>query len=268
MRRLFHFYINSSIHVSFAVLALAYVTAIKFGIELDIRFIAFLFFGTITAYNFVKYAEVAGLNHRSLARSLKEIQFFSILSLVGLIISVFWINLEVILVCIFLGLLTLFYAIPLFFKDKNLRSISGIKIFIIAFVWAGVTVILPILQNELNITQEIWWIVLQRFFYVLAVMIPFEIRDLKYDHSALKTLPQQFGVLRTKLVGYTIVIFFFAISLMLYFNLPKHLLIDGIVALIVSFAIGYTTVNKSRFYSSFWVESIPILWVLLLIFGL
>ena len=82
LRRLFDFYINSSIHVALAVTSLVMVTLYEFELPLDFALVGFLFFGTITGYNFVKYAGVAGLHHRSLAKSLQAIQVFSFLCFV------------------------------------------------------------------------------------------------------------------------------------------------------------------------------------------
>ena len=54
LKRLFDFYINSSIHVALAVSSLVYITILEFHLKLDIEIILFVFFATITGYNFVK----------------------------------------------------------------------------------------------------------------------------------------------------------------------------------------------------------------------
>ena len=77
LKGLFDFYINSSIHVAFAVLSLVFVTEKELELSLDFNFNSFIFLGTITGYNFVKYASVAGLHHRNLTKRLKVIQLFS-----------------------------------------------------------------------------------------------------------------------------------------------------------------------------------------------
>ena len=44
---------------------------------------------------------------------------------------------------------------------------------------------------------------------VLVLMLPFEIRDLQYDSLEHRTIPQRFGVPKTKLIGviWTVIIF-------------------------------------------------------------
>jgi len=41
-------------------------------------------------------------------------------------------------------------------------------------------------------------------------MVPFEIRDLKYDDPELKTLPQRFGFINTKVYAALAVVVFFS----------------------------------------------------------
>lgn len=75
IRQVFRFYINSSIHVALAVCAF---TASTYEI-LNLPFaenLLFFVFGTITGYNFVKYAGIAQLHHRSLTSTLQIIQIF------------------------------------------------------------------------------------------------------------------------------------------------------------------------------------------------
>ena len=84
---------------------------------------------------------------------------------------------------------TFFYAVP-FIWNKNLRKFSGLKIFVVAIVWGGVAVIVPLVASESQITTDNWLTFLQIVIIVITLTIPFEIRDLPYDARELKTLPQ------------------------------------------------------------------------------
>ena len=77
LKKILNFYINASIHVSLAVYSLVRVTELYFNLPYNEALDYFIFYGTITGYNFVKYADVAKLHHRSLTRNLKLIQIFS-----------------------------------------------------------------------------------------------------------------------------------------------------------------------------------------------
>ena len=142
IKRLFDFYINSSTHVSLSVVALGWITYLSLDINVNFVVLSFLFFSTVTGYNFVKYAEIAGLHHRSLAQSLKTIQIYSVICGVGMLVTSLFMSLEVWVACGILGLVTLLYAIPFFMPKNtasqvkgNLRSVAGLKIFIIGVVW-------------------------------------------------------------------------------------------------------------------------------------
>ena len=114
IKRLFDFYINSSTHVSLSVVALGWITYLSLDINVNFVVLSFLFFSTVTGYNFVKYAEIAGLHHRSLAQSLKTIQIYSVICGVGMLVTSLFMSLEVWVACGILGLVTLLYAIPFF----------------------------------------------------------------------------------------------------------------------------------------------------------
>ena len=77
-------------------------------------------------------------------------------------------------------------------KGRNLREIPYIKIHLIALTWVGVLIAFPML-NE-GETDQLVWISVAHYLYVLAVTIPFDIRDLKYDNPSQKTIPQVIGV--------------------------------------------------------------------------
>src|SRR5690606_28184293 len=123
LKEVFAFYINSSIHVALAVVALMAITVLDYELKVTYVFWSFVFFGSLTGYNFVKYAEIAGLNNRSLTNSLKTIQVFSAVCFVALGIITFQLSLRTLMIAAGFGLLSFFYAVP-FFKNKNLRKIG------------------------------------------------------------------------------------------------------------------------------------------------
>ena len=257
----FAFYINSSIHVAIAVTALVGLTALRENLQLEWPFYAFIFLGVVTGYNFVKYAEVAGLHHRSLAKGLKTIQVFSAVCALLLVFVVWQLPLKVMGYTAIFGLLTFFYAVPII-AGSNLRSVSGIKIIVVALVWAGMTVIVPVEATEGILNTTIWVLFFQRFLLVIVWILVFEIRDVKYDLLSLGTMPQQLGVNRTKIVG---------LVLLLVAALCEMYIADGqvwnISAAIIMFIITglllmKASTSQSPYYASFLVESIPIWWLL------
>lgn len=264
-KKLFAFYINSSIHVALAAVSLCWITFLHFRFAPDCVLLSFVFFATVTGYNFVKYAEVAKLHHRSLAKGLRMIQIFSLLAFFFLLYTAFLVDIKTLIWSLIFGLLTLLYALPVFSKRRNLRSFSGMKIFIIALVWAGVTVVLPVSEREEVLLENVTMELLQRFLLVLAWIIPFEIRDLRYDLLQLRTIPQRVGVMKTKILGLVLLTAAVFIE-----GLKAYTASASLTAFIFTAAVSAGFIWKARerqtaYYSSFWVEAIPIIWLLALL---
>lgn len=258
LKNILDFYINSSIHVALAVVSLSLLSFLEYDIKIDQDLLFFIFFGSITGYNFVKYAGIAKLHHASLARNLQMIQIFSFFCFLGLVYFTFQQELEILIVAGVLGCFTLLYAIPFGKNRQNLRNIGGVKIFIIALVWAGVVVILPLLGKipirEISITFS------QRFLFVIAITLPFEIRDLKFDSGQLNTIPQQIGIANTKKIGYVLL----GVMLLLEFLMPYSSLVNFtalVLTLLVSaYFIKAAEIDQGHYYSALWVEGIPVFW--------
>ncbi len=257
----FAFYINSSVHVAIAVTALVSLTALRENLQLEWSFYAFIFLGVITGYNFVKYAEVAGLHHRSLAKGLKTIQVFSAVCALLLVFVVWQLPLKVMGYTAIFGVLTFFYAVPII-AGSNLRSVSGIKIIVVALVWAGMTVIVPVEATEGVLSFTVWILFFQRFLLVIVWILAFEIRDVKYDLLSLGTMPQQLGVNRTKIVG--LVLLFVASLCEFYIAGGQLWRISAtmIMLVVTGVLLIKASTAQSRYYASFWVESIPVWWLL------
>ncbi len=265
LKQLLDFYINSSLHVALSVFALVKMTAFLFAITSIEPCAYFAFYGTIVGYNFVKYDTLARLQKRQMRLQLKAI---TLLSLVSFVVAAFYFlqlaQKTKIIALIFL-LLTLLYTLPFFPNKKNARNWAGVKIYIVALCWVGVTLFLPIINAGLPITTSVMLIAVQRFILVFVLILIFEIIDLKLDDPHLKTVPQQIGVGSTKFVGCSMLLLFVLMEfLQANFNYPTLSIKLGI-ALTVLLFLCCAHERRSKYYTSFLVESIPILWWLLVL---
>ena len=271
-KSIFNFYLNSSIHVALAATALAYITSIELGLNLNKHLLSFVFFASITGYNFVKYFGVVKFHHRRLTGWLKVIQVFSLMAFLAMCYSVFFLNTDTLVLILVLGIITFFYAIPvmipkryLFDEQKNLRQISGLKVYLIVLVWMFVAVFLPVVNNDVSINADIIIIGVQRFCYVLVLMLPFEIRDLNYDSLRLATIPQKIGIKKTKIIGVLLLVIFVMLEFFKDVIIEKILISTVLITLITLLFLLFSNKNQSKYYSAFWVESLPIVWLLILI---
>lgn len=267
-KQLFIFYINSSIHVALAVFSLTWITCIEFNILFDKALLYFVFFATVTGYNFVKYFSMAKFQHQSLGTWLQGIQFFSFLSFLIMCYYAYHLGEQTLIWLTGLGLLTFFYAMPFIPKSKiinNLRSIEGLKVYVIALVWACVTVILPHINNNHIINSDIILTSLQRFIFIIVLMFPFEIRDLRYDSIKLATIPQRMGVKKTKIVGICLLVLFFSIDFIKLEFDKSRLIAIALISILTGLFLLNSKKEQGKYYSSFWVEGVPILWLVLLL---
>lgn len=172
------------------------------------------FFATLAVYNFQRIykASFSAIrspwlswvrNHKSY---LIALTLASIAIVFGLLI---WLLQEVKLVSSILlttSVISFAYVVPLF--GKSLREIPFIKSPMIALVWVCVLFVIPAI-NEGVAFQEIVLDLTAYFFFIIALTIPFDIRDLKYDDPKHHTLPMIFGINGAKFLAVAIVTVFF-----------------------------------------------------------
>lgn len=271
IKQFFDFYLNSSFHVALAVYAMSFITLKRFNILYDENILYFIFYATITAYNFVKYFGIAKFHHRSLTQSLKAIQIFSFICFAFLCYYALQLPFKSLIYILVFGVITFLYAFPFIPKDfyldnqQNLRDFSGIKVYIIAFVWTGVTVFLPLINNEFTFNADVFITAFQYFIFVIVLMLPFEIRDLKYDSLKLATIPQRIGVKLTKLFGLIFLMVFFFAEFFKDELSNCNITSSSIITFITAIFLVFTNKKRNRYYSSFWVESIPIFWLIIVL---
>ena len=272
IKQLFDFYLNSSIHVAFAVYALSWITLIQFDVSYDENILYFIFYATITGYNFVKYFGIAKFHHRSLTNTLKIIQVFSLVCFLLLCYYASQLQLKTLISISVFGAITFLYTFPFIPKklyidnQQNLRDVSGLKVYVIALVWTGVTVFLPLINNDFDLNTDVYITAFQRFVFVIVLMLPFEIRDLKFDSLKLATIPQKIGVRFTKIIGLILLVLLFFAESFKYVLSHKGIINTLFITFLTLCLLVFANKKRNRYYSSFWVESLPIVWLLIILF--
>ena len=227
------------------------------------HYFAFIFLGTITAYNFIKYLTPGNTHETGTSNRLKTIWLFTFFCGLGMLYFLTTVSVKIYGVLAVLALLTFFYAIPLY-KQKNLRQITGLKLFLVALVWAGVTVLLPVLDAGKDLSTEVWVLFLQRFLFIIALTIPFEIRDLKNDDLALGTVPQRMGIRGAKFLGLSLLFFVLQLNKFISTWGCNELGVSAI-SVILAGLILFSNKKQHAYFASFWVEAVPVFWVILVL---
>lgn len=261
---LFKFYIDASIHVALAVYALFTVFVKTNGLVYDESIAYTLFYGTITSYNFVKFAPIAKLHYRNLTKNLQLIQVFSFFSFLGLIYYAFQLPFRTKVVFLVGMFLVIVYAIPVLQK-KNLRSIGKLKIYWVAFCWTLSIVIAPTIHYKLPIISFQFLLeIFQLFILIIALIIPFDIRDLECDNGALRTIPQEFGIRKSKIFAVGLLFVYLLIDIYLWGKI-NYWLPSSIMVGLGGMIILKMPKRAIKYYCSFYIESLPTIKLVLLL---
>ncbi|WP_176461245.1 UbiA prenyltransferase family protein [Lutibacter agarilyticus] len=242
---------------------------LKFGFN---TFISPLFvaLSIIVSYNFIRFYEIKtnrlGWLKQWFIEQKKVLISLSIASILGLIYLLFFteFKLNSLVIVLPFAFMTLFYVIPIFkigSLEVSFRNFPGLKIFSIAIAWAGISVLFPLYQEGFKFNQSVFIEFMQRVLFLIAITLPFDIRDLPSDSEELKTIPQVLGVHNTKIIGTLLLVFF----VLLGFVVQTNLITTFIIAIVTGLFLWFSTVNNSRYYASFWVEAIPIFWLCLIV---
>lgn len=270
LKKIFNFYIFSNIHVALAGFCLTKITLLNYGFSNNISPV-FVALSITVSYNFIRFYEIrtnrlgwlkTWFVERKIALTI--LSFFSILG-IGYLLFFTNFNLSSLIIVVPFAFMTIFYVIPVFNLGKlevSFRNFPGIKIFSIAIAWAGISVLFPLSEEGVKFDLSVIIEFLQRILFVIVITLPFDIRDVTSDSEELKTLPQVLGVKNTKVVGTVLLIVFVVLAFIQQVNLISTLLIT----LITGLFLWFSTTTKSRYYSSFWVEAIPIYWLLLIVY--
>ena len=265
LKLIFDFYINGSVHVGLSCLALVRMTQHMFHIPVEEPVANFAFFGTIVGYNFVKYDALVRVQRLQMRKELKMITLFSFLAL--FLVGYYFFQLQKltqIVAVVFLSI-TLLYTLSFFPNKKNARNWAGVKIYIVALCWVGVTLALPVLNANISITSDFYLKCVQRFILIFVLVLIFEIIDLAKDDPHLQTVPQQIGLKRTKILGLLLLIPFYFLEFFKSNFDKNQLIVNLIIVILIALFLVFANEKRSKYYTSFWVESVPIIWWLLVL---
>ena len=263
VKRVLDFYLEASIHVALSVLCLVIITENLFKLEIGLQLKYAIFFGAIAIYNFIKYG-IESKKYVFIPKGRHKKYFIFSMFCVAIALYNFLFVWEYLwkpsLLLLFAVVL---YAFPLFPGNKNLRSHGIVKVLLVAIVWVGVTVLLPLMFMQEVIGRSVWVEMIQRFVFVFILMLPFEIRDLAVDPIELGTIPQRIGSIKTKTIGsFGAIVFFVLTYFKGHINIAE-IMSKGFIFLLLGFAMYATRRKQQPYFASLYIESIPIVWFVL-----
>lgn len=169
---------------------MAYQTGLLFDIPVSFYLMGFVFCGSVCSYNFHWYLTPPSANDPShkLAWNLSNKPLHLGLFIFGLVGSGvfallmiehwFWLGIT--------AFFTFLYSAPKiqhpFFSQ--LRKVALAKTIFLAFAWMHVTTFLPMMMHSTRLTPSEEWFVVNRFFFIYAICILFDYRDVEEDRRA------------------------------------------------------------------------------------
>ncbi len=180
------FFLSHSLFISLCAVALCYQTYLLLHIAPDYKIFLFIFFATLSSYNFYWLVSKFSFNtYKSILHFGKMNRSYLLIWLfagVGLLVMALqlpylW---PYILVAI---LLTLIYSMPLwpFNWVLVLRKAGFLKTTLLSFTWAYVTVIFPAVPVLFADVPAVTALFVARFFFMLLLCTIFDKRDVEAD---------------------------------------------------------------------------------------
>jgi len=265
LKRGFAFYVFGNIHVGLAAYSLTKITLLLFDMN-NQNLANFVFFSTVLSYNFIRFFQIEKINSMIaiwIRANKKSLIVLNGIALTGSVFCLFNFKLDEILVLIPFLMATLFYVFPFKNKFTGLRNIPGLKLLLIGITWTGLTAYLPLVSAHITDSQQMYFFVIQRFLFVLAITIPFDIRDAQFDLPELNTLPQVMGVNKAKIIALVALLLVIFSDLLMYQKDAKYFMINLFIVILSMIMIAFSGTKRQRYYTTFWIEAIPILWYLL-----
>ena len=257
MQQIVNFYLQSSLHVSLSVAAFTLLTFLQLELPVDPFVLGYTFCASVVAYNFIKYAPVWIKDDLYQPTLIKVI---TVVFLISLMVSMFFVPFKVIQLSNSLAFLIYAYTFPISKHIKKLRQIPLLKLFTIGFIWSIVSTLFPLFSVDTSIPlSDIIFIVIERIVWVIALLLPFEVRDIAEDTKSGKSLIKLIGIARAKLIITGLLVLFISLSYLVNEQLRA---IDLFIYVSLIISVLLTQMKQHPYYSSLLVESLPVLWVL------
>jgi 4-hydroxybenzoate polyprenyltransferase len=199
--------------------------------------LVFNFFATVFIYTFIRLLGLREKHPQATSEMLDWVRKNKIVlilwTIVSGIISIYWLyhlHRSQQYIILSLGALSILYAMPVYKSNgiwKSLRHIPYIKTIIVAIVWSVLTVICVVANTEMYpvlIRPQHILLTIINFIFILALTIPFDIRDIAYDSEvAVKTIAQKLGIEQTKKLSIGLLILYMVLSFILYIYWPCYI---------------------------------------------
>jgi hypothetical protein len=257
-KEILEIYVKGNVHVSLAGIAWIHLTQVYTKVDYNGRILIFAFCATFVAYSFIKF-------HHFLRHSIFKMRWIFycgvILFASGLAVFQFlFFSTQSRILLLIIALITFLYAVPIF--GHNLRNRPGLKIYLVALTWTLFSGLLPLFENAKPVDFVACILLLQRFLLLLVFLLVFDITDLQFDSPELHTIPQQLGLVKTKILGMICLLSYSLLGYLLQQFVAVSITVTLFFASVIFIFLFFAKPGRSPLYSNLYLESVPIIWCL------
>ena len=190
LKKAFDFFVFTSLFIACCAVLMVYQAFLLFGVQFPLSVYGFVFFGSVCSYNFHWFLtppQIPGTSHK-LQWNLNNRPLHLLLFIIGItgaaicsfLLIEHWLWLGI------TAFLTFLYSAPMIplRAFRWLRKIAIAKTIYLAFAWAHITASLPLLIVQEGLAAEHIWYLVNRFFFLYAICIVFDRRDVDSDRKA------------------------------------------------------------------------------------
>jgi 4-hydroxybenzoate polyprenyltransferase len=254
LKRIFDYILFSNVFIALGAVSLTYssITQLKLNTS-NKTYLLLVFFATLFIYNFQRLFYKRNHTNNSIRRiwinkNLPLVKLHAALGFVGTCITFLYCDYNLLFYLSPLLLLSIAYFTP-FIK---LRKHPLLKLLALVLVWTMVTATIPLLLANEPINASHLLHITERFLFLTAICIPFDIRDLKIDKKeSIQTLPHLVGEKTATRIGLlclsvsVIVLFMEYVSETIYINTFSALILSTLVTAIL---IAATSSKRSEYF--------------------
>lgn len=254
MKSAFQTFIYGAIFISLCTVGLCMETSLL----LDVPFNSFYFYllvfsATLGQYNIHYYIKrdanpdsdrfFWSIRHR------KTHLVLNILGAAGVLTGLFHLKPKNFMVLAIIAIITILYSFPFlpFRKKKRLKDFGLLKILTLSYVWTLITVWFPVVTLT-RITPDFQVVFIQRFIFMFALCLAFDIRDAASDgRDGIRTLPVALGIRKSYLIINASLVLFLAVSILQFSQSHQFMQLNGMIvsALATYFTIEYAKNRNS-----------------------
>lgn len=241
------FILFGNIYVALGAVCLTQSTLIQIGINSHlIEYSLLVFFATLFVYNLQRifYKSQKDISLHSIRRkwifkNQTSIKTLAFIGFIGVSTSFFFNDYKILFYLSPLLILSLAYFLP-FIK---LRKSPWLKLLTLVLVWTMVTAVVPILLSSSEAVTKLHLLhIALRFFFMMAICIPFDLRDLLVDAADnVSTIPQLMGENKTRwfatgcMLSYILLIVLEFVFGMFNVNIFYALLLSALINTVIVF---------------------------------